>query len=75
MLIPHRVGKSLRALAREFPVLVVTGPRQSGKTTLRQATFPDRPYASPLASPSSAHRSDAAAIRQRRDRREPFTSA
>jgi hypothetical protein len=75
MLIPHRVGKPLRALAREFPVLVVTGPRQSGKTTLCPATFPDRPYASPLASPSSARRSDAAAIRQRRGRRKPFTRA
>lgn len=46
MLIPRRAGKTLRALAREYPVLVVTGPRQSGKTTLCQATFPDRPYAS-----------------------------
>ena len=31
-------------LARGFPVVVVTGPRQSGKTTLVRAAFPDKPY-------------------------------
>ena len=31
--------------ARESPVVVLTGPRQSGKTTLVRATFGDRPYA------------------------------
>ncbi len=36
----------LRALAREYPVVVVTGPRQSGKTTLCRATFPDHAYVS-----------------------------
>ena len=46
MLIPRKAGKTLLELAREYPVLVVTGPRQSGKTTLCRATFPDRPYAS-----------------------------
>jgi predicted AAA+ superfamily ATPase len=34
------------ARARELPVLVVTGPRQSGKTTLCRAAFPDKPYVS-----------------------------
>lgn len=29
-----------------YPVVTVTGPRQSGKTTLVRATFPDRPYLS-----------------------------
>lgn len=33
-------------MAAGFPVLVVTGPRQSGKTTLAQASFPDKPYVS-----------------------------
>jgi predicted AAA+ superfamily ATPase len=37
---------TLRRLARGFPVLAVTGPRQSGKTTLVRATFPGKPYAS-----------------------------
>jgi predicted AAA+ superfamily ATPase len=30
--------------ARGYPVLTVTGPRQSGKTTLCRQTFPDKPY-------------------------------
>ena len=34
------------ALARRHPVVTVTGPRQSGKTTLCRALFGDRPYAS-----------------------------
>lgn len=33
-------------LARGFPVLAITGPRQSGKTTLVRALFPDKPYVS-----------------------------
>lgn len=33
-------------MAAGFPVLVITGPRQSGKTTLAQACFPDKPYVS-----------------------------
>jgi len=36
----------LRALARKFPVVTVTGPRQSGKTTLCRTVFPDKPYVS-----------------------------
>jgi uncharacterized protein len=35
----------LRRRAGELPVVTVTGPRQSGKTTLCRATFPDKPYA------------------------------
>ena len=34
----------LQSLARTFPAVVVTGPRQSGKTTLVRQVFPDRPY-------------------------------
>lgn len=33
-------------MAAGFPVLVITGPRQSGKTTLAQTCFPDKPYVS-----------------------------
>lgn len=33
-----------KRLARGFPILAITGPRQSGKTTLARALFPDKPY-------------------------------
>ena len=36
--------QELRTLAREFRAVVVTGPRQSGKTTLVQKVFPRKPY-------------------------------
>ena len=39
-------AQRLLRLARGFPVLVVTGPRQSGKTTLARATLPDHAYVS-----------------------------
>ncbi|GAM08915.1 putative protein [Geobacter sp. OR-1] len=31
-------------LASQYPVVTVTGPRQSGKTTLCRAVFPEKPY-------------------------------
>ena len=34
----------LRSLAREYPVLTLTGPRQSGKTTLARSAFPQYSY-------------------------------
>nr|WP_222622665.1 ATP-binding protein [Ramlibacter albus] len=33
-------------LARGFPVVALTGPRQSGKTTLARSAFPGKPYVS-----------------------------
>jgi len=45
-LLRRDAGETLRRLARGFRVVVVTGPRQSGKTTLVRATFPDKPYVS-----------------------------
>lgn len=37
---------TIERLAGSFPVVVLTGPRQSGKTTLVRAVFPDKPYIS-----------------------------
>lgn len=45
-MIPRKLEHKLRELAGYYPVVVVTGPRQSGKTTLCQTTFPDKPYLS-----------------------------
>jgi predicted AAA+ superfamily ATPase len=36
----------LVALAGRFPVVTLTGPRQSGKTTLCRQAFPSKPYVS-----------------------------
>lgn len=36
----------LSRAAHAFPVLALTGPRQSGKTTLARMVFPDKPYLS-----------------------------
>ena len=36
----------LLEMAKGYFVIVVTGPRQSGKTTLVKATFPQKPYVS-----------------------------
>jgi predicted AAA+ superfamily ATPase len=42
----HRhMAPLLRERASQFPVVTVTGPRQSGKTTLCRQAFPDLPYA------------------------------
>ena len=38
--------QKLVQLAKQFPVVALTGPRQSGKTTLAKATFPEKTYLS-----------------------------
>jgi predicted AAA+ superfamily ATPase len=38
--------ETVTTLARGYPVVAVTGPRQSGKTTLTRAAFPGHAYAS-----------------------------
>ena len=43
-MIPRRATPTLRQMAAGFPVLMLTGPRQSGKTTLARETFPHLPY-------------------------------
>lgn len=45
-MIPRTAASTLRTLAAGFPVVGVTGPRQSGKTTLARAVFSDKPYVS-----------------------------
>lgn len=45
-MVPRTLEPKLLALARRFPAVTVTGPRQSGKTTLCRAAFPDKPYVS-----------------------------
>ncbi len=44
--IPRTVEPHLVKAAREFPILVVTGPRQVGKTSLLERLFPDYSYVS-----------------------------
>jgi predicted AAA+ superfamily ATPase len=41
----HDVEPRLKALAKQFPAIVLTGPRQSGKSTLCQKVFASLPYA------------------------------
>jgi predicted AAA+ superfamily ATPase len=43
-MIPRTIHQKLLEVAGYFPVVTVTGPRQSGKTTLIQAAFPNLPY-------------------------------
>lgn len=45
-MIPRNLAGPLRDLAQMYPVVTVTGPRQSGKTTLCRAAFPDKAYVS-----------------------------
>jgi hypothetical protein len=40
----RRLSPTLQRLATAFPVVAVTGPRQSGKTTLVRAVFSEHPY-------------------------------
>lgn len=44
--IPRHLAAVLRTAAAEFPVISVTGPRQSGKTTLLRRHFPDYAFVS-----------------------------
>ncbi|ADH86096.1 ATP-binding protein [Desulfurivibrio alkaliphilus] len=43
-MIPRILQPILKKLAGQYPVVTVTGPRQSGKTTLCRAVFPDYAY-------------------------------
>jgi len=45
-LIQRHLTSALRQAAQRYPIVTLTGPRQSGKTTLVRATFPMHPYIS-----------------------------
>ena len=45
-MIPRAAYSLVRQLLAGFPVVTITGPRQSGKTTLARSIFADRPYRS-----------------------------
>jgi predicted AAA+ superfamily ATPase len=38
-MIPRNIEDELKETAKEFPVITITGPRQSGKTTLAKKIF------------------------------------
>lgn len=42
--IPRLIEPELRAAARSFPALILTGPRRAGKTTLLRRAFPGATY-------------------------------
>ncbi len=45
-LINRQLAPTLKRFAESFPVITLTGPRQSGKTTLARAIFPEKPCVS-----------------------------
>lgn len=45
-MIQRQAFSALMRLAEQFPVVAITGPRQSGKSTLARAAFPDKKYVS-----------------------------
>lgn len=44
--IPRAMGRYIAEASQYFPVITLTGPRQSGKSTLLRHLFPDVPYIS-----------------------------
>jgi len=44
MIIKRIITPKLVSLSQQFPAIAILGPRQSGKTTLAQQTFPDYEY-------------------------------
>ncbi|MDN5862123.1 MAG: AAA family ATPase, partial [Salinisphaera sp.] len=45
-MVPRSAQAEIRQLAAGYPVIVVVGPRQSGKTTLCRAIFANHSYVS-----------------------------
>ena len=44
MWIKREIESELQDIALQYPVVMITGPRQAGKTSLAKKTFPDKPY-------------------------------
>ena len=44
MMIPRKLASQLISSSKLFPIITLTGPRQSGKTTLVKTCFPDYTY-------------------------------
>jgi uncharacterized protein len=57
MWIDRQLSEQVLSAARQFPALVITGGRQTGKTTLLQHLFPEASFAS-LDLPSAAYQAD-----------------
>lgn len=45
-MIPREIASIIEKLREQFPVITLTGPRQSGKTTLLKSVYTDLPYVS-----------------------------
>jgi len=43
-MLPRLAAETIQTLRQGFPILAITGPRQSGKTTLAQACFDGYEY-------------------------------
>lgn len=56
MLIPRQIESAIRDLHSKYPILAITGPRQSGKTTLLKSLFTDWIYVS-LENPDNGRKS------------------
>jgi len=54
MFIHRELSSKLISLSKQYPVITLTGPRQSGKTTLVRNSFPDYEYVS-LEEPDKRH--------------------
>lgn len=43
-MIRREIENELKSISSQYPVTIITGPRQSGKTTLAQMCFPEKRY-------------------------------
>ncbi len=44
MIVQREIRSEFKRLVKAYPVVTITGPRQSGKITLARTTFPEFPY-------------------------------